>query len=550
MRLKTMHFTNFKRFTDTRIDGLPATARLIVLAGPNGSGKSSVFDGLKTWHYANGAPSSNWDETYGTKQGTASMSWPDHVTVEFHEPLPDGPEDRKKLIYVRTAFRNEAEFQISGFNRMQSPLDSVRVNRMIDADASVSENFQRLIAETIDGLWGSTLPDDTTKGELRDRIIGQVRSAMSSVFPDLVLSGVGGMAAPADTIGTFYFTKGKSEGFLYKNLSAGEKSAFDLLLDAVIKRAYYDHSVWCIDEPETHLNTRIQATLLTGLLDLLPNRSQMVLATHSIGFLRAAWDLAKVDPSAVAFIDMQGHDFDEALVIKPVPPTRRFWFNTLEVALGDLASLMAPEEVVLCEGRPIKDGVISGRSEFDAACYRKIFSAEMPNTDFLSVGNSRNVRDDKLEAGLAIQTIASGTRIIRLVDRDLMSSAEVAEQWSKGFRVLSRRNIEAYLLDDEVLTALCAKLDQNANSGTVLLAKREEMAERVRLGDDPDDLKKAAGPIWVRVRRILSISGGGSTWDAFARDWLAPLITPGSTVYEVLKQDVFGLPSATSGTSQ
>jgi ABC-type molybdenum transport system ATPase subunit/photorepair protein PhrA len=54
VRLKEIYLKAFKRFTDTHIQELPASARLIVLAGPNGSGKSSLFDGLKTWHWANG----------------------------------------------------------------------------------------------------------------------------------------------------------------------------------------------------------------------------------------------------------------------------------------------------------------------------------------------------------------------------------------------------------------------------------------------------------------------------------------------------------------
>lgn len=44
MRIKSVHLRNYKRFTDLRVEELPATARLVVLLGPNGSGKSSLFD--------------------------------------------------------------------------------------------------------------------------------------------------------------------------------------------------------------------------------------------------------------------------------------------------------------------------------------------------------------------------------------------------------------------------------------------------------------------------------------------------------------------------
>jgi hypothetical protein len=539
VRLKSVHFNGFKRFTDLTITDLPQSASLIVVAGPNGSGKSSVFDGLKTWHWANGGAGGNWDETYGAKVGSDSIGWPSRVQVEFHEPVPGGAEDRKKLVYVRSAFRNEADFDVSGISRMASPLDSPRVTRLIDTDASVSDNYQRLILQTLDGVYRDDLPPDMTRTELRDRIIGKVRDALSKVFTDLQLDGVGGITIGSDSVGTFYFSKGSSKRFLYKNLSAGEKACFDLILDAVIKSEYFDNSVWCIDEPETHLNTRIQSALLETLVSLIPSDSQLLLASHSIGFMRKAWDLAKEQPGMVSFLDMQGIDFDQAATLQPVQPSREFWARTLEVALGDLAHLMAPERVVLCEGRTPRDGD-DGKAEFDADCYRTIFAADFPDTDFLSAGNSKDVSQDRLEAGKAIQTIATGTSLIRLIDRDLLNTEEVAAQRALGVRVLSRRNIEAYLLDDEVLTALCAHFEQTDRAAGVIRIREESLQASISRGNDPDDLKKAAGEFYNKARKELTLSAAGSSWNAFARATLAPLVRPGMRVYDQLKDDIFG----------
>lgn len=344
----------------------------------------------------------------------------------------------------------------------------------------------------------------------------------------------------ASNVGTFYFSKGSSRSFLYKNLSAGEKAAFDLILDAVVKGEYFDDSVWCIDEPETHLNTRVQGRLLMALMDLLPPRSQMVLAPHSLGFMRTAWNLARAAPSTVAFLDMQGVDFDQPAILRPVLPTRTFWARTLDVALGEMADLMAPEHVVLCEGRPARD---SGdrRAEFDASCYRKIFTDEFPETDFLSVGNSSNVRDDRLEAGRAIQTLASGTRTTRLIDRDLLTDEEVREVEAQGLRLLSRRNIEAFLLDDEVLAALCASVDQVEKLAEIIQLRDSAVAASVARGNDPDDLKKAGGDFYSSARQALRLTRAGSSWDAFARDVLAPLLRPHQKAYRELRRDIFGM---------
>jgi hypothetical protein len=434
LRLRSIHLLSFKRFTDTRIEGLTREARLIVLAGPNGSGKSSLFDGLRTWHWAHGALVGGLDETYSAKVGARPMNWPQRVEVEFHEPLPQAEDARRKLIYIRSAYRNEADFNITGFNRPPSPLDRPGVARTIDADQAVSDNYQRLIMATIDGIYGEDVPDSMTKGEIRDRIIGKVQASMLEVFLDLLLTGVGGITAGgSNTVGSFYFNKGSAWGFLYKNLSGGEKSAFDLILDAIIKREYFDNSIWCIDEPETHLNTRVQARLLSSLMSQLPPASQMILASHSIGFMRAAWEMARDEPGSVLFIDMGEAEFDDVVTIQPIAPSRDFWTRTLDVAVGDLAKLMAPERVILCEGRPPR-GVDDRRAEFDASCYRKIFASEFPNADFLSVGNSYDVRDDRLEAGKAVQTISSGTLITRIADRDLLSEPEVEEISRAGSR--------------------------------------------------------------------------------------------------------------------
>ena len=43
MRIKGAKIKDYKRFTDLTIEGIPITARLIMLAGPNGSGKILIL---------------------------------------------------------------------------------------------------------------------------------------------------------------------------------------------------------------------------------------------------------------------------------------------------------------------------------------------------------------------------------------------------------------------------------------------------------------------------------------------------------------------------
>lgn len=539
MHLSSMRIQGFKRFTDLRVDGLSPTARLIVLSGPNGSGKSSFFDALKVWHWYNGAASGSYDSSYHEKIGGAALhgGWTSTSVIQMHEDVANlSVEAKKKLIYVRSAHRNEADFSLQGLSQMPSPLDQPRVQRSIDNDASVSINYQRLVLETLSTVYDETQSESMTRADIRDRFIGRVREALATIFPDLTLLGV---SPDPLTGGTFRFSKGASSDFPYKNLSAGEKAAFDLLLDLAMSGRFYDDTIWCVDEPETHLNVRVQAKLLEQMLSLLPPGCQLVLASHSLGFMRRAWELARTDSSDVQFLDFQDHDFDRVVSMRPTPASRQFWVKTLDVAMGDLAALVAPEIVVLCEGRPVSGKGRTTRSEFDARCYRAIFADDFPNADFISLGNSDDVKNDKLELGRSIQAIASGTRVLRLTDRDLLNDDEVADQKAAGVQVLGRRNIEAYLLDDEVLSAFASSMSKPESASTLIAQRNNLMARGVERGHDSDDFKSIAGEWYTFARKTLELTGAGSTWEAFAVKYLATNLLPGSTTYLELRGSVF-----------
>ena len=97
---------------------------------------------------------------------------------------------------------------------------------------------------------------------------------------------------------------------LLNNLSAGEKSAFDLILDMVVQSKYYPDAIYCIDEPETHMHTKLQGRVLRELYLLVPGQSQLWISTHSIGMLQEAEEIEKEHPGTVAFLDFGGRDFD------------------------------------------------------------------------------------------------------------------------------------------------------------------------------------------------------------------------------------------------
>ena len=526
MKLKSVTIKDFKRFTDLTIQGIPESARLIMLAGPNGCGKSSFFDALHTWHKWHSGKSQSWEEDYHVKAGSAHRGgWTGNdVTLEFHTSLPS---DQKKLFYMRSAYRNDPEFQLRQLVRTGNPLDEVRVNRMIDNDAAVRRNYQELASQGLEDLYEGA-EGSMTFERYREESIGDAREALRKLFPDLKLNSLGHPLRE----GTFRFTKGSSQGFVFKNLSGGEKAAFDLILDLVVARRDYDKTVFCIDEPEAHMNMRLQAELLSVLYDLIPNNCQLMLATHSLGMMRRAQDIELGTAGSVVFLDFGGRDFDTPQIIEPSRPDRTFWRRAHKVALDDLAALVAPKRVVICEGE-------LGRNSIDAPCYEEIFKDEFPDTQFVPMGNDNEIEEDRRGLATALKMLLSGLEIVRLIDRDDRSAEEIATLNRRSVRVLSRRNLEAYLFDDEVLQALALSVDKEDKIDELLTKKEILLAG---LDGPADDLKKASGQIYLACKGILGLTQHGQTAKAFMRDTLAPLIKPSMAVYRELKCIIFGSP--------
>ena len=531
MRLKSARIKDFRRFSELTIQNIPESARLIILAGPNGCGKSSFFDALHTWHNWTSNKSPWWDEDYHCKVGSpVRKRLRDDVKLEFHHSLPS---NQWKVLYVRSAYRNDPEFQIGQLQRTGDPLAEVRVQRLIDNDAAVSRNYQRLASKGLEDLYERGRAS-TTFEIYRKESIGEIRQAMLKLFSGLELNSLGNPL----TDGTFRFTKGKSQGFVYKNLSGGEKAAFDLILDLVIAKNAYDDTIFCIDEPESHMNTRLQSELLTVLYDLIPENCQLMLATHSVGMMRKARDIEAEDPGTVVFLDFGDLDFDQPQIVNPRKPDRQFWKDAYQVALDDLAALVAPERVVICEGFPKAARSVRNHS-LDARCYDRIFEAEFPETRFVSMGNDIDVLGDRQELTQALLTLVDGLDVVRLIDRDDRSADEVADVQKDGVRVLSRRNLESFLFDDDVLRKLAAS-EGKEDRVDELIAEKWRIVEEASDTNPSDNLKPASGRIYNACKRILSLTRCGNNTNAFMRDTLAPLITLEMDVYNELKRDIFG----------
>lgn len=375
MRISSVHLKNFKRFTDLLVRDIPESAKLVVVVGPNGCGKSSLFDALLHWYKQRAGFGFLSDELYFRKNTQQPFGWNESVEVTMHGNIPA----KRGSLYVRTAYRNDPDFSISGFSRPNIPSDTIRFHRVIENDQTVSDNYQRLVYDTTAAVYDSA-NDSKTVRALREELIGQVRASMKSVFDDLLLNNI------SDPLGSgaFFFEKGTTKSYHYKNLSGGEKAAFDLLLDLHVKKKYFADAVYCIDEVEAHLHTRVQGALVREMVEILPRDSQLWVTTHSLGVLRAAQEMEAVTAGSVCIIDFDGVDPDVPMELLPVTLGRVSWEKLLSITLDDLSKRIAPKVVVVCEGSSIG----TRRKDFDAEIYNRILGIHEPDVVFVSGGSS------------------------------------------------------------------------------------------------------------------------------------------------------------------
>lgn len=540
MKVKRIELNNFKRFTHLIVEKLPESAKLVILVGPNGAGKSSFFEALNHFYKYSGYQEIG-DYSYLTKTGNVNKYKNDEwfrlatklVNVEFFKESftnAVGTSDIKGHFYFRSAYRNEPDFQVESMHRQNNPTENIRLHSLIQNDQTVSSNYQRLIANSINGLYSEN-NNSRTVADLRDELVGKIQNAISRVFDDLTFSSLGDPLLN----GNFYFTKGDTKNFSYKNLSAGEKSAFDLILDMVVSSKYYSNAIYCIDEPETHMHTKLQGKVLRELYALVPGDSQLWISTHSAGMLQEASDIEKECPGTVVFLDFGDRDFDDDQIIYPSQINKALTEKFYELAFGDFAKLILPKVIVFCEG----DSNGGKRKNFDKTIYDTLFSDTHPEALFISAGACNDIENIEKTYGGVLNILLKNSKIIKIVDRDDRSDKEVEDLSKKGIRVLKERNLESYLLDDEIIQKICDINGKSEEYDSCIFEKQNALNCSISRGNAMDDYKSARGEIYNSLKKRLGLVKCGNNADSFLRDTLAPLITPETEVFKRLEREIF-----------
>ena len=535
MKIKQVQIKKFKRFTNLSIINIPETAKLIVLVGPNGSGKTSLFEAFNYYYLTLGYKQRGGDRKYYEKKGEEDLpenqNWyVGKVVPTFHSNNQYNQNSIKGKFYFRSAYRNEADFTTQTLTQINDPTEQITLRNLANNDKTVSDNYQRLVSQTLSEVFEEENTEKTVK-DIKNKLIGKIEKSMSNIFNGLNLSSIGDPLIN----GSFFFEKGSSKDFHYKNLSAGEKSTFDLILDIIIKSNYYQDAVFCIDEPEAHIHTRLQSKLLKELYDLTPDNSQLWISTHSIGMLKQAEEIEKKEPGSVVFLDFGNRDFDSPQIMEPVVIGKAIWERFFELAIGDFSKLIAPQKIVFCEGDP------SGKSNknFDANIYNKIFARSYNTTQFVSIGSRSELENLDNKSMNIVSNILKSSEIIKFVDRDDNSPEEIEELLNKGIKTGKRRHLESYLLDDEIITKLCLENGKDDLIEECLKIKSEAIAKSIERGYPNDDLKSASGQIYTEIKKVLGLTQCGNNVKSFLKDTIAPLITEETTVFKELESEIF-----------
>lgn len=533
MKIREIKLTNFKRFTDLTVTDIPETARLVVLVGPNGCGKTSLFEALNYYYQLNGFGQLGGQQDYIEKKGLnpTNAQWDQgNVKIKFIDDPQIDHNMMKGKFYFRTAFRNEPDFSLSQLNKQHNPTENIRLSTLMENDLAVSANYQRLVSQTLFGLYNED-NNSLTVEQLREQLIGKIKNSLSSVFNDLRLSSIGDPLAN----GSFYFEKGQSKDFHYKNLSAGEKAVFDLLLDMIMQSDYYSDAIFCIDEPEAHMHTRLQSKVLRELYNLTPEHSQLWISTHSFGMLKEAELIENEHNGTVVFLDFGDKDFDDTETIRPAHIGKSIWNKFYDLAFADFSQLIAPKRIVFCEGDP--KGKI--RKNFDAQVYERIFGERYHDTKFISMGSCKDIEDIENKSITIVTNILEPPEIIKFIDRDDRSNEEINELSAKGIKTSKRRHIESYLLDDAVISKLCKNEGKSELIQNCLDVIKDAIDNSISREHPQDDIKSASGEIYVGIKRILGLTQSGNSAHAFLRDTIAPLLTEELEVYKELEREIF-----------
>lgn len=435
MRIQSLQLQNFKRFTDLKIEGIPESAKLVLLIGANGSGKSSVFDALNLLGQQRSAvgskyypkePAKEYLIQAGTREGEAILS-----SRGWKKEWSKVGENKGRF-FGRSSLR-----VIPSVERITDPETKIRGNQ--DRPTFFTKEDKRFNADlaAFTTRIDQALREPTFQGKAADTLaifrehIEPFNNALKRVFGSSEKTTIQILnydnSDPGKPIHLFFRKGGATIPFDY--LSHGEKQIVILLMGFAVRREQMENSIVFIDEMDLHLNTALQKTVLQEIVEhWIPDTSQLWTASHALGFIEYAQE-----SDLAALIDLDALDFDQPQVVAPSAKSR---FDLVEIAVPreSITRLFANRTIVICEGKD--------HAWYNAAC-------DDASRLFIPPGGSDN-------AVSVLAMARSNPGYLALRDRDFLLDEEIRAIQAElpNLRILPFYSIENLLYHPDNIASL------------------------------------------------------------------------------------------------
>ncbi|GAA3969424.1 AAA family ATPase [Mucilaginibacter dorajii] len=459
MKITRLELKNFKRFDDLTIDmtSLAQPAKLVLLIGTNGSGKSSVFDALEAINkHSKHTTISRTELSYYKKDINKNYEIEFTNSLNKVYSLVSGNYDGVNLgnsFYGRTSIRQVPKLTRTSLGQSQFSFenDSDRPKSFIDRD----NRFENDIEKVTSSILTDVFKGNSSTEEIKESYISPINKALENIFvlDETIGIKLVSIKPPLDgNISEILFKKGTSE-IPYDYLSSGEKEIFNILLNLLVRKEYFQDTIYFLDEIDLHLNTQLQKNLLKEITEnWIPDSCQLWTASHSLGFIEYA-----NEAEHASIIDLDNLNFDLPQVIHPSPKKN---FDIFEIAVSKefLANLFQGKRIIFSENT-------------DTPLYNNL---SVENTIFFNAV-------DKLDVFYKTKNNPSYDG---LADRDYLSDEERTEIMGlyPNFYLLHYYSIENYLFHPDNLDGYYKALNKAFNKESYKASiKAEGLAVRDKI---------------------------------------------------------------------
>ena len=434
MHIQRIKLRNFKRFTDLTIDLSQNAYKLVLLIGTNGSGKSSVFDAFELCASIAKDRSADTEEApYYEKQGNScsiTIGTTNGLIRKFGSHGDYKGDITDKSFYGRSSLRQVPRLirTTLGASQFSMERDSDRPRAYVDRDERFENDLEEVTRDILQDVYKSGQEGKA----IIEKYITPINEAFERIFGDneAIVPKLLRIIPPLDgQVAEVMFQKGEAE-FHYDLLSSGEKEIFNVLINLLSRREYYQDTVYFLDEIDLHLNTQLQYNLLQEITEhWIPDNCQLWTASHALGFI----DYAN-DHEHAAIIDFNALDFDKPQMLYPQPKHN---FDVFEVAISQefLAKIFEGKTIFFSENT-------------DTPYYNNL---RLDNLIFFTARDKADVFHK-----------AKNTNYQGLIDRDYLADEEIAllkKQYPDLF-ILRYYSIENYLYHPNNLEAYYQSTDQ------------------------------------------------------------------------------------------